>query len=308
MIPNLKNMNIFYINLKDSLDRKQKFLKYEQDVKRFPAINGKKYADNEEFKKKISLMTQSKIYFNNRNVAEEINSIGAIGCSLSHYFLWCYFLNEKIDEDYLNYIDVDEKEEIQQLIFKKNNSIEDEYLFVIEDDASFDYTKDIDIIQKELSGIINNIGNDWDIYLIDCIRRDDKNFTIKEHFSIVNNSNTINSSTNLKCNEKYCKVLSFFGTHSYIIKKSAVKKIIPYFYPIECHIDAFLGLLAQKKVINIVTTTTKIVTQLGYFHSTINHTYNNYITNRYLHFIIIFVLILIIIVLSVIIISVRKNS
>ena len=218
MVPKLRNINIFYINLKDSLDRKQHFIKYEKNIQRFPAVNAKKYSDNEEFLKKISLMTQSKIFFNSRNTNEEINTIGAIGCSLSHYFLWCSFLNDKIHDDYLNYLDSDEKEEVKKLSFKKNNSIDDEYLFVLEDDASFDYNNDLDAVQKELSGIIDNIGDNWDIYLVDSLqKRDDEDFITKENFSIVNISNF---KTNVRCQEKYCKVLSFFGTHSYIIKKS----------------------------------------------------------------------------------------
>jgi len=303
MVPQLRNMNIFYINLKDSLDRKQHFIKYEKNIQRFPAVNAKKYADNEEFKKKISLMTQSKIFFNSRNMNEEINSIGAIGCSLSHYFLWCYFLNDKIHDDYLNYLDSDEKEEVKKLSLKKNNSIDDEYLFVLEDDSSFDYNNDLDAVQKELSDIIDNIGGNWNIYLVDSLqKRDDEDFITKENFSIVNTS-TIK--TNLRCREKYCKVLSFFGTHSYIIKKSAIKKIIEYFYPIECHIDAFLGLLAQKKIINIVGTKNKILTN-RMFYSTINHTFlfNNFSFSIMLTIMII--LIIIIVVLLVILINRKK--
>ena len=303
MVPQLKNMNIFYINLKDSLDRKQHFIKFEKNIQRFPAVNAKKYSDNEEFLKKISLMTQSKIFFNSRNTNEEINTIGAIGCSLSHYFLWCSFLDDKIHDDYLNYVDSDEKEEVKKLSFKKNNSIDDEYLFVLEDDASFDYNNDLDTVQKELHGIINNIGDNWDIYLVDSLqKRDDEDFITKENFSIVNSSNFI---SNTRCKEKYCKVLSFFGTHSYIIKKSAIKKIIEYFYPIECHIDAYLGLLAQKKIINIVGTKNKILTN-RLVYSTINHSliFNNFFFSIMLTIMII--LIIIIVVLLVIITNRKK--
>ena len=274
MVPQIKNMNIFYINLKKDLDRRQHFLKNEMEIKRFPAVYAKKYEEDKEFKKKITLMTQSKIFFNKRSFHEEINSIGAIGCSLSHYYLWCSFLNGKIDEDYLNYIDTDEKKEI---IFKKNNSIEDEYLFVLEDDAIFNFDKDLNIVQKGLTDIINNVGDNWDIYLVDCYKRDDQDFQNKEDFSIVNNNNNV---MNLRCKTKYCKVLSYHGMYSYIIKKSSIKKIIEYYYPIEVHIDAFLGLLAQKKIINIITLNNKILHGTRSYNSTINHSFIIDINNK----------------------------
>ena len=98
-VPDVSEMKTFYINLKHDIKKNNKFIKNDViKYKRFPAVYGKKYKDTKIFIDKISLLTQSKIYFNTRNVYEEINAIGAVGASLSHYYIWKSFLDEKIDD------------------------------------------------------------------------------------------------------------------------------------------------------------------------------------------------------------------
>ena len=276
VIPDISKIKSFYINLKKDKDRNNNFIK--NDVQRFPAIYGKKYNDNEFFLKKISLLTQSKIHFNIRNTHEEINSFGAIGCSLSHYYLWKSFMDEKLDEEYLKFFNEDtenDKSDLENISFKNHitkDIIEDEYLLVFEDDVYFtDISKFKIQIEDDIRELIK-YKIDWDICLIKhLLSRDANDLIVKEEFSLVNNSSLIHNSNN--CNNKYCKINSFFGTQCYIIKKSAIKKIIEsnYFFPIECHIDAFLGLLSQKNIIKIVSSDNKNIGHI-FDNSNIYHT------------------------------------
>ena len=265
IVPNISKIKSFYINLKKDVENNNTFVKNDFiNYKRFPAIYAKKYKDNDFFIKKISLLTQSKIHFNTRNNHEEINSFGAIGCSLSHYYIWKSFIDEKLDEEYIKLFNEDtenEKTDLDDISFSKNgNEIEDEYLLIFEDDVSFN---DIAKFKKQIEDDISEFIKykiDWDIFLIKNIKsRDSENLIVKEEFSPTNNISEIFGLQYKKCTDNYCKINAFFGMQCYIIKKSAIKKIIEsnYFFPIECHIDAFLGLLSQKNIIKIVSSNNK---------------------------------------------------
>jgi GR25 family glycosyltransferase involved in LPS biosynthesis len=284
IIPDISKIKSFYINLKKDKDRNNNFV--ENDVikfQRFPAIYGKKYKDNKLFMDKISLLTQLKIHFNRRNTHGEINSFGAIGCSLSHYYLWKSFMDEKLDEEYLKFFKEDNENNIKDLenisFSKKDitkNSVEDEYLLVFEDDVYFtDISKFKTQIENDIRELIK-YKIDWDICLIKhALSRDATDlselrlpsFSPALYKSILDNNN--------KCNNKYCKINAFFGTQNYIIKRSAIKKIIEsnYFFPIECHIDTFLGLLAQKNILKIVASDNKNIGISIYdtYYTTIHH-------------------------------------
>ena len=278
-VPDISKIKTFYINLKKDVEKNKTFVKNDFiNYKRFPAIYAKKYKDDESFLKKISLLTQSKIHFNTRNNHEDINSFGAIGCSLSHYYIWKSFLDEKLDEEYLNFFNQDDendKSDLENISFAKNgNEIEDEYLLIFEDDISFN---DIAKLKKQIEDDIQEIMKykvEWDIFILkNLVNRDSENLIVKEEFSPVNGNSIIVDFMNKKCTDKYCKINSFFGTQCYIIKKSAIKKIIEsnYFFPIECHIDAFLGLLSQKNIIKIISTDNRYITTHSNLESNINH-------------------------------------
>jgi len=274
-IPDITKIKSFYINLKKDKDRNNNFVKNDViKFQRFPAIYGKKYKDNKLFMDKITLLTQSKIHFNRRNTHGEINSFGAIGCSLSHYYLWKSFIDEKLDEEYLKFFKEDSenyKSDLENISFSKKditNSVEDEYLLVFEDDV---YFTDISKYKIQIEDDIREF--DWDIYLIkhtisrdatDLVELRLPSFSPVFYESILNNNN--------KCNNKYCKINAFFGTQNYIIKRSAIKKIIESncFFPIECHIDAFLGLLAQKNILKIIASDNKNISYSNY-DTTIHH-------------------------------------
>ena len=305
-IPDITKIKSFYINLKKDKDRNNNFVKNDViKFQRFPAIYGKKYKDNKLFMDKITLLTQSKIHFNRRNTHGEINSFGAIGCSLSHYYLWKSFIDEKLDEEYLKFFKEDSenyKSDLENISFSKKditkNSVEDEYLLVFEDDVYFtDISKYKIQIEDDIRELIK-YKIDWDIYLIkhtisrdatDLVELRLPSFSPVFYESILNNNN--------KCNNKYCKINAFFGTQNYIIKRSAIKKIIESncFFPIECQIDAFLGLLAQKNILKIIASDNKNISYSNY-DTTIHHSIP-LIEYNLIYSIIIFILICVIIYL-----------
>jgi len=314
IVPDISKIKTFYINLKKDVNKNKNFIKNDIiKFQRFPAIYAKKYKDNELFLKKISLSTQSKIHFNSRNTHEEINSFGAIGCSLSHYHIWKSFLDEKLDEEYLKLFNEDpenDKTELDNISFSKNgNDVDDEYLLIFEDDINInDIEKFKDQIENDIKELMKfNII--WDILLIKHLSsRDSENLIVKEDFSPVNNQPLFTGLKQSKCTWNYCKINSFFGMQCYIIKKSAIKKIIEsnYFFPIECHIDAFLGLLSQKKnIINIVSSDNKyiyhndsnFISTTNIFHSNPNIEYN--LIYNLIYFLTIFILTCIVIYLLI---------
>ena len=154
--------------------------------------------------------------------------------------------------------------EIKNISFSKTNTIEDEYLLIFEDDI---YISDLNKFKSQIQNDINELlkyNIDWDIILLttnNVIDSNNLNINTNGNFSkylfksILNNLNHNNN-----CNDKkYCEIKMFLGTQNYIIKRSAIKKIIEskMFFPIECHIDVFLGLLSQKKILKIISTENK---------------------------------------------------
>ena len=247
--PEVSKIKTFYINLETDTSRRQKFINDDiLNYQRFPAVSGKNNKDNEEFMKKISLMSQVRIYFNAETVRGEIENIGAIGCSLSHYYLWKSFYDGTIDKDYLSFLTTNsDKNYANTVSFSKSNSVEDDYLIVMEDDVDiFDKSK-LRTIQNELNKLITY---DWDIWLVTYGGTDTENL-LQENFSNVHNGIF---KRNRNCNTTNCKINAFGGTMFYIIKRSTIKKIIEYenFFPIECHIDVYLSLLSQKKILKII--------------------------------------------------------
>lgn len=265
-VPDISKIKTFYINLKHDIEKTNKFIKNDFiKYKRFPAVYGKKYKDNKTFIDKISLLTQSKIHLKKRGYHEDLTSIGAVGCSLSHYYIWKSFLDEKIDDEYLQLFndDHDEMAEIKNISFSKTNTIEDEYLLIFEDDI---YISDLNKFKSQIQNDINELlkyNIDWDIILLTTLKvMDSNNLNINTNGNFSKslfNSMLLNLNHNNNCNEKYCEIKMFIGMQNYIIKRSAIKKIIEskMFFPIECHIDIFLGLLSQKKILKIISTENK---------------------------------------------------
>ena len=105
---------------------------------------------------------------------------------------------------------------------------------IIEDNVDYGiiYEDDVEINKKINEEIIynyiKNLPKDWDILLLNKNRIKGKQYK-----------------------KNIYKIERFICTHSYIIKKTSINKIINNIYPINQQIDFKLSILAKKKIINI---------------------------------------------------------
>lgn len=113
---------------------------------------------------------------------------------------------------------------------------------VCEDDATFHPG-----IRKKLSKNLLHIPDDWDLVLLGyfCIRCSDR--------------------------RKYIKVRRFHGTHGYIIRKQAARRLVsdPSILPITQQIDSLLSTFIELGRLNVYATGDTLVNQSHMFGSTI---------------------------------------
>ena len=195
-----KNTKVYVINLYHCKDRLELFKNtynfHNIDYEVIPAIVGNKLDINRLHKEQIvGDYVMNTINKEIRDYHYEINTMGAIGCYLSHIELW-----KKIKED-------------------KNCN----YGIIFEDDVIINNN----ITDKVIYEYINDLPNDWDILLLNNVRKGNE---------IKNN---------------LFKVSKFICTHSYIIKKNSIDKILKEMMPINQHIDFKLSCLATLGKINI---------------------------------------------------------
>lgn len=279
---------VVFINLNEAISRRNKMEEtltssFGNNVKRFPGINAKQLASVENpnhirFMSTISMMTQARIQLKKRCGHQEIDSFGAIGCSLSHCFAWLFFANIATKEDY-KYFSTSEDFNYVSTLFQ--NLPSSDYLIVFEDDVEFP-SNISSVIQKLVDEYNQEYGDNWDIFLLGYTGLDIENPTdVSTGFSdiLFNPFRKKNKCTD----NKFCEVKVFFGTHAYIIKKGAIPKLMNEgFFPIEQHIDSYLGMLCQQGIIKIVGPRKEQFKQDG-SPSFINHTspVMNYITIKY---------------------------
>lgn len=126
-----RNMEIYYINLDRSEDRKKNIEKicYDHDINpiRFPAIDGKLLDLND--KKYEKALQNIKWWF----VIENYKNVGHFGCYLSHMSIYHQFLKST-----------------------------KEYCFILEDDAEFITP----YLKREIVHNMNNLPKNWDILLL----------------------------------------------------------------------------------------------------------------------------------------------
>jgi GR25 family glycosyltransferase involved in LPS biosynthesis len=281
----LKNIKTFYINLDKSVDRRERFQHnygFSQPITRFPAVYASEiYKDNKhkhhkEFMKKISLLTQARIQLAKRHAHEEIDAIGAIGASLSHYYLWAHLADVREKDDYKKFVS-EANGKYVDTAFDDIGDRPDEMFLIFEDDVYLDpYTGGK--LVRFLDPYFNKLQReykDWDVWVLgsynlvmDNHNKKNENYQRKTEFNNVFLScdRIVNDCTN-----DFCDLLHFFQMHAYIVKRSALKKIFDFgnFFPIEAHVDAWFSMLSQQKVIKVVTTKDILIYQNGY--STIGH-------------------------------------
>lgn len=308
------NTPVIYINLDEATARRKKLedkltSSFGNNVKRFPAVNAKQLAsvDNPNytrFMSTISMMTQARIQLKQRCSDPEIDSFGAIGCSLSHCFAWLFFANLANKDDFKYYVPVEDFNYVTDT-FKTFPA--SDYLIVFEDDVKLP-SNISSVIQKLVDDYNNEYGNDWDIFLLGYTGKEMDNPTdTKKGFSDIIFS--LFKYNNNCTDDRFCEIKIFFGTHAYIIKKEAISKIMNQgFFPIEQHIDSYLGMLSQKGIIKIVGPKKEQFKQ-EYSKSFIDHGSPsiNYITYYYKNTVITFLMLLFLGLIAVLIYIVYKQ-
>jgi len=140
MAINVLNIPVFCINLDRRPERWLNFSKQPgvlemPNIVRFSAVDGKKLVleDND----KISVKTKYNIMNNTRRSHVEIDTIGAVGCTMSHASIWKIFLDRHAKSEYC-------------LIFEDDIRVE------------ADFSKMI----HQLSGDLSTLPNGLDIWLL----------------------------------------------------------------------------------------------------------------------------------------------
>jgi GR25 family glycosyltransferase involved in LPS biosynthesis len=218
-------MKSFCISLEKQRDNWPELKKYftengVTDINMFSAINGKelgKYFENP----KIENISQ--------NTMDLIKKSGGLEKLVSTWGLYHLFNSTKRRDHAqlgswgavgcsLSHISIWEK------IVEENL----EMALIFEDDI--DFKSDF---KDKLPKVIANLPKDADIIFLDTV----VNFKPLKHDDI------------------FDKVLGqFFGTHSYIMTNKGAQKLLPYVYPVEIQIDAFMGYSASLNRVKIYST------------------------------------------------------
>lgn len=297
----IHKINAFYINLDKSTDRKKRFqynYGFNKGISRFPAVCAKNYY-SKIMESKVSLLTQARIELNRRHSHEEIDKIGAIGCSLSHFYLWTHILNDNKKNEYSMFSTKENVELVNEIFKNPLPDNDDDIYLILEDDVDIEPYKDVlaDIIQKQYTELNNY--RDWDIWFLGCIQKELINHPLKfelDDYEPQFSDTTLNvSNIGSKCVNTFCRVLNFFQTHAYIVKRSTLKRLVNElpFFPIESHIDAWFGLLSQQNKLKVICNKKKLLMQKS--KSVIEHGKKfklYHFVTRYFWIIIIFILVL----------------
>jgi len=282
-------VHVQVINLDRSEDRWQNIKSWKHgftDFNRLSAIEGKDidYMNSD----KISLRTKLYIKGNIKRAFFDINSIGAIGCALSHYKgLKDFYDNPELGE----------------------------YLLMLEDDLDLDETtiNYADQVNKELSLIKNK---NWDVWILGMHERI-AGFTVGKHnvpwsdisTEEVEIANSLKNPISFKVSAEpeYTDVRQFLGAQAIIYRRQAIPKILESFFPIDLHYDAYLSFLAQKKDIRIIHKPTFNLKQNSSYEGTISHeNFNISLLGQQDYYYKIFFLFLVVIIIIVLIYFVFK--
>jgi GR25 family glycosyltransferase involved in LPS biosynthesis len=248
-------IHVQVINLDRSIERWEAISKWRhnfKDFNRFSAIDARTYDYlNSD---KVSLRTKLYIKGNIKRAYHDINSVGAIGCSLSWYSVLKNF-----------YDDINGKE----------------YLLVFEDDLNLDkFNTQVKTYAEEVVEELAKLPNGWDLWLLG-LHPKRMGFSIGREYTEWE-SNTLPTtepsftltnplSFDVSAEPEYAEVKQFLGTHAILFKRESIPKVLKSFFPIEMHYDAYLSFLAQKGDIRIICKPSFSLEQNGSFEGTIAH-------------------------------------
>jgi GR25 family glycosyltransferase involved in LPS biosynthesis len=245
----MEDLHIYIINLDRATERWKQWENIDmgfpkKNIHRFSAVDGKKMNDN-EISKYTTPLTFLKILGKVKRSPEDMDTKGALCCSLSHFGVW---------EDFLK------------------NYPDSKYLLVLEDDSklSNDHKKNLKTyIEKSFSELPDD---NWDMWLL--------GYSILRDSSAWNNpqptpysSDLLKNPINLKnSNSRFNDVRSFWGSNAYIIKRDSIPKFKKYDFPIETHIDLYFSVLSQIGNVRLITDKNLVLRQSSILGD-IDHTF-----------------------------------
>lgn len=258
----MDSIHVEVINLDRCVDRWEKIQQWNHgfvDFNRHSAFDASKDFDylNSD---KISLRTKLLIKGRVKRSYYDIDSVAAIGCSLSHYTILKNFYDNKALGD---------------------------YLLTFEDDLNLDrFKEEKKTYAEELQEEFNLLpkDNSWDLWILGKHERvkgfamgQDQVPWLEEKITKVEVSSALTNplSFGIDKDNEYKDVRSFLGAQAIIYKRESIPKILDAFFPIDLHYDSFLAFLAQKGDIRIIHKPSFNITQSWEFTSTINHSVLN---------------------------------
>ena len=172
----------------------------------------------------VSEFTKIRVVGGTRRSHEEIDTPGAIGCSISHINLW-----------------------------KKLLESDATHMVILEDDVNLEPFRRSGSLAKYLQSQIDALPSvTWDVWLAgynrlrDCSPWETPAVTPKISRTVTE------PEAHCKCQAEFLDIRSFFGTHCYIITREGARKMLANALPIESHIDGYMGLQAQLGRVRIV--------------------------------------------------------
>jgi GR25 family glycosyltransferase involved in LPS biosynthesis len=235
-----KDIPCFYINLDTATERRYKMeeagkLSGFKTFKRFEAVRGSTLP-LKTIELSTTLLTQAKVQLKSRRSFEDIDTHAAIGASLSHFQLYEHCLKKYPNAKYF-------------IIF------EDDCLFSSfnEHPGSLLQSIDNEILRLQKTEI------NWDVFLLGYMFLRDRVpiGTPPEISQVLKNPLAVQR----MYTDQYAEVKSFCGMNAYIIKAEIIPKILKWAYPIETHIDAWMGLLSQMGKIKLISSPTLCISQ-----------------------------------------------
>lgn len=241
------NISVRVINLDKRTDRWAKYQKCDTGfphLSRFPAINAMETIDYIH-SENVSEFTKLRIVSHSRRSIEEIDSVGAIGCTLSHVALWKELLESN-----------------------------DEYMIILEDDLNLGkFTKESKSLRTCIEKWFNELPTGWDVWLLGKSKFRDGSLWSNPKPVPQMSISIMRPLQELKHTNSFVDVRHFTGTNGYMINRRGAHVLLEKVFPIEVHVDAYISLKAQLGHIRIIAHPRKML-PLENSYSDITHKQN----------------------------------
>jgi GR25 family glycosyltransferase involved in LPS biosynthesis len=216
------------INLDRSVDRWRRYEKLNTELKkkivRFPAVDGRKidYLSSPD----ISIRTKINILNEHKRSQSDIETVGAVGCYLSHIgALQDFYLTRK-----------------------------EKYLLLLEDDAEIS-SKTITELPQYVDSLPEGVKDKWDLLLIGDVHLYPFNYETlpwtpeRKIYSAETHKYPIRFQSS---EYRYQDVKHFIGTHAILYRRECIPTILNHHLPVEMAWDIFLSVLSEFGYIKIL--------------------------------------------------------